>query len=153
VTAFLREAGPGDAAALAELHCACFEEGWDTQSFSRLLGQPGCFALVAVSEAETELQAFALFRVAADEAEILSLATHADARRGGFARALVERGVESAARRGARSIFLEAAEDNAPARALYASLGFRLAGRRKLYYARASGAKIDALVLRLDIPN
>jgi ribosomal-protein-alanine N-acetyltransferase len=152
VTAEIREAGAGDVPALAALHRICFEEAWDAAFFSRLLDQPGVFALAARDEAATELQAFALFRIAADEAEILSLATNPSARRRGAARRLVEQGAGLAFRGGARALFLEVAQDNAPAHALYGALGFRLTGRRKLYYARGLGPHVDALVLRLDLP-
>jgi [ribosomal protein S18]-alanine N-acetyltransferase len=56
--------------------------------------------------------------------------------------------VVEAQRRGAQTLFLEAAEDNAAARALYAAQGFVQIGRRTNYYRRASGL-VDALVLRL----
>jgi ribosomal-protein-alanine N-acetyltransferase len=52
-----------------------------------------------------------------------------------------------AARRGAREMFLEVAEGNAAARALYAGLGAAEAGRRRRYYPDGS----DALVLRLAL--
>jgi ribosomal-protein-alanine N-acetyltransferase len=54
-----------------------------------------------------------------------------------------------AVRRGAVEIFLEVAEPNAAARALYACAGAREVGRRPRYYA--DGA--DALVLRIDLPR
>jgi ribosomal-protein-alanine N-acetyltransferase len=48
---------------------------------------------------------------------------------------------------GARTVFLEVDENNAPARALYRRAGFADVGRRKSYYQ--SGA--NALVLRRDL--
>ena len=42
------------------------------------------------------------------------------------------------------------ADDNAPARALYAAHGFREIGRRKGYYAR-SGDSVDALMLAASL--
>ena len=48
-------------------------------------------------------------------------------------------------------LFLEVAEDNAAARALYATAGFAEAGRRRGYYAAADGGRRDALLLALDL--
>jgi ribosomal-protein-alanine N-acetyltransferase len=48
-------------------------------------------------------------------------------------------------------MFLEVAEDNLAARALYDGAGFAVAGRRRDYYGHADGSRSDALVLRLDL--
>jgi [ribosomal protein S18]-alanine N-acetyltransferase len=66
-------------------------------------------------------------------------------------RALVEHGAVEATRRGAARLFLEVAEDNTAARALYAQTGFVEAGRRVGYYARTDGSTADALVLARDL--
>jgi ribosomal-protein-alanine N-acetyltransferase len=49
--------------------------------------------------------------------------------------------------RGGRTMFLEVATRNAPARELYRQFGFIEVGRRRGYYADAS----DAVVLRMNI--
>jgi len=59
----------------------------------------------------------------------------------------VERVLDVLSGRGARQIYLEVRESNAPARRLYAAHGFREVGRRKEYYRRPVE---DAIVLRLD---
>jgi ribosomal-protein-alanine N-acetyltransferase len=92
-----------------------------------------------------------LVRLAADEAEILTLAVAPEARRRGRARALLKAAQAHAAAGGARRLVLEVAEDNAPARALYAAAGFGPVGRRRGYYDRAAGAAADALVLAKDL--
>jgi ribosomal-protein-alanine N-acetyltransferase len=56
--------------------------------------------------------------------------------------------VAEAQRQGARTLFLEVAQDNSAARGLYAAHGFVQIGRRANYYRRRSGL-VDALVLRL----
>jgi ribosomal-protein-alanine N-acetyltransferase len=57
-----------------------------------------------------------------------------------------------AARRGdAKRIFLEVAEDNEAALALYRKLGFQEVGRRKRYYARRDGEPADALTMALTL--
>jgi ribosomal-protein-alanine N-acetyltransferase len=84
-----------------------------------------------------------LLRVAADEAEILTIGV--TARRLGVGRALLVAGVEKVRALGAAKMFLEVAADNAAARGFYAQAGFVEVGRRPNYYANGA----DALVLRL----
>ncbi len=55
---------------------------------------------------------------------------------------------ETAARdRGAETAFLEVADGNAAARALYLAGGYAETGRRKGYYRSPEGRRIDALVM------
>ena len=91
-------------------------------------------------------------RVVADEAEILTLAVHPEARGRGQGARLVAEGVAAAGARGAYRIFLEVADDNASARAVYARAGFVEAGRRTAYYSRPDGSRADALLLSLNLP-
>ena len=53
--------------------------------------------------------------------------------------------------RAAAAVFLEVAEDNRAARALYRGAGLRLVGRRAGYYRRRGGPAATALVLRLEL--
>jgi [ribosomal protein S18]-alanine N-acetyltransferase len=138
----VRPASLGNAEALAALHAAAFAEPWDMPSLKALLAQPGAIAFWA------EAQGFVLIRSVADEAEILTLAVKPAARRRGIASALVSAGAEEAHRQGARTLFLEVAENNGAARALYTRLGFAAAGRRRDYY----GAGQDALLLKAQLP-
>jgi len=147
MTPLVRAADLSDADALARIHANCFDAAWDAQSFRRFLGKPGMLALVAKDAAENDLQAFILVQLAADESEIISLGTYASARRTGLAYALLIRAIADAAHRGAKAMYLEVAEDNAAALALYRRCGFTLQARRKSYYERPDSA-IDALVLR-----
>jgi ribosomal-protein-alanine N-acetyltransferase len=132
--------------ALARLHAeAGAEEAWSAASFAALLAAPGAFAL-------GDDRAFLLARVAADEAELLMLATHPGHRRRGLARALLAAFAAEAAARGAATGFVEVAEDNAPARALYAATGWRETGRRPGYYRRAGGAGAAAVLMARALP-
>lgn len=129
---------------LAALHATAFDSPWDAAAFAGLLGQDGVFPVETVD-------GFILMRAVADEAEILTLAVRPDARRAGQGTRLVAEGVAAASARGADRVFLEVADDNAAARALYAGAGFTEAGRRPRYYARPDGARIDALLLTLNL--
>ncbi|MGQ2991220.1 MAG: ribosomal protein S18-alanine N-acetyltransferase [Brevundimonas sp.] len=141
----LRALGLGDAEALAILHSAAFAAPWDAEALGDLLSQAGTVAI------GREGAGFILCRVVADEAEILTLATTPDARRRGLGRRLVEAAATEATGRGATRLFLEVAEDNVAARALYGRTGFVEIGRRRAYYARPEGRAMDALVLALDL--
>lgn len=129
---------------LAALHAQAFDRPWNTDEFAALLAQPGVFA-------EGSAEGFILIRVAADEAEILTLAVTPPARRAGLGGALVRAGVARARRDGAARLFLEVAEDNTAARALYDRLGFVEDGRRRGYYVRMNGPPADALILSLNL--
>lgn len=126
---------------LAALHAACFAEGWSRDFLGKLLGGAGVSAW-AIDDA-----AFLILRTAADEAEVLSIGTRPEARRQGHARALIQHGIDAVRMAGARRLFLEAAEDNAVAIALYRALGFAEVGRRRRYY----DGRIDAIVLALAL--
>lgn len=138
-------AGAGDAPALAALHAVSFGSGehWDAAAIGVLLGMPGVFGLHIPGAG------FVLARVAADEAEILTLAVIPPARRQGHAGALLAGAMAAALLLGATTMFLEVSAQNAAARGLYAQAGFTEVGRRGRYYADGS----DALVLRRPLAH
>ncbi len=105
-----------------------------------LLAMPGCFALA-------EADGLVLARVAADEAELLTIGVLPQARRRGVGLALLRAAGGEAARLGATRLFLEVATRNAPARALYAQAGLVEVGRRRRYYPDGD----DALVLAVPL--
>ena len=145
----LSEATARDAAALATLHAASFRHGWSDGEFERLLIERNVVAHRAM--AGRTLVGFILSRMAAGEAEILSVAV-VSARRGrGLAGALLNLHMRRLAGLGVRAMFLEVDEGNAPARRLYDRAGFREVGRRPGYYPRDSGNTVNALVLRRDL--
>jgi ribosomal-protein-alanine N-acetyltransferase len=134
-----------DLPALAALHARCFPATpWTQNALALLLAQPGSAGFLA--EREGKLFGFLLLRRAADEAEVLSLGVDPAMRRQGLARRLLAAG-ETWLGHGTAQLFLEVAERNLPALALYRGLGFRPVGRREKYYADGG----DALVLRRKV--
>lgn len=129
---------------LAALHAQCFTtpRPWSAREFSSILSH--AFLIEAP-------QGFLIGRTIADEAELLTLAISPDLRRQGAGMGLVLAFLGRVAGAGATEAFLEVAQDNAPARALYTQAGFTEAGRRKNYYTALDGAKSDALVLRCPL--
>ena len=136
---------------IARLHATLFDEAWDEAAVAALLAHPGSVALVACQGKQQEIGGFALAQIAADEAEILTLGVADDWRRLGIGLKLVEGIMRAAARGGAGSLFLEVADGNAAARALYARAGLVETGRRTGYYARAGGQREDAVVLKATL--
>lgn len=133
-----------DPARLAALHAEAFAAPWSEAEVADLLQQAGVFAV-------EEADGFILIRGVLDEAEILTLAVRPSARRIGLGGRLVGQGAVRAAQAGAVRLFLEVAEDNVAARALYERAGFAQIGRRKAYYAAPDGGRTDALVLGLNL--
>ena len=130
---------------LAALHAACFPKPWSAAAFTELMATAGTIALA--SRGEAGLAGLILVRAVEDEAEILTVAVHPQARREGLGRRLVEAAAKAAVGVGAKTLWLEVGVDNAAALALYAMTGFEAAGRRKGYYQHAGGTE-DALILR-----
>jgi len=140
-------------AVLAALHARCFPVGWPESTLADLLSLPGGFGLLAtvLDNGAAQPAGFALARVAADEAELLTIGVVPEAQRRGIARRLIAACAERAAGAGAAALFLEVGETNAAARALYDGLGFQEVGRRAAYYRQPDGRHEDALVMRRDL--
>ncbi|HTQ70467.1 MAG TPA: GNAT family N-acetyltransferase [Acidocella sp.] len=135
----ITEAGPAHAALLAALHGEVFpDESWGEAAFLALLGQPGVLGLVH------DGGGFLLLRVVLDEAEILTIGVVA--KRQGIGGALLREGLRRLRQASVRTLYLEVATGNAPARGLYEKLGFMATGLRKAYYQDGG----DALNMRLD---
>ncbi len=130
--------------ALADLHRAAFvtDRAWSADEFRALLDSPHCHL-------STARRGFAIWRAIAGEAELLTIATHPHHQRQGIARALMGEWMQAASTH-ADTAFLEVAEDNAPAIALYAAHHFDTVARRPRYYVRPT-TPVDALVMRAPL--
>ena len=125
------------------LHAAAFSHSrpWSAEEFTSLLSSPLCFT-------EGDSRCFALIRVVADEAELLTIATHPKHFRQGKARLCMDNWQEQATLRGATRAFLEVAADNVQARALYSKCGYEICGTRRAYYQRPNQISVDAMVMQ-----
>lgn len=118
---------------MADIHAASFDKGWGALEMSVHCAKDLCLGM------GEPLCAFIICSVAADQAEILTLATHPDARRTGLGRTLLAETVTALRDKQVTELFLEVAEDNLAARALYKGAGFSAIGRRPGYYRRPEG--------------
>lgn len=138
-----------DAQRLAQLHAASFHRSWGEGEFEGMIAERN--TLVHRLRLGRKIIGFAISRIGADEAEILSIAIDADKRGRGLSRNLLLTHLGHLAGRGVRRIFLEVEENNAPARRLYERCGFAVVGRRERYYQQASGEQLNALLMRRDL--
>jgi ribosomal-protein-alanine N-acetyltransferase len=137
-----------DAPKLAQLHGASFHRGWGEGEFEQMLAERN--TLVHRLRQGRKTIGFAVSRMAADEAEIMSIAVESKHRGRGLSRNLLLTHLGHLAGRGVRTVFLEVEENNQPARRLYDRTGFAVTGRRERYY-RQDGEQLNALIMRRDL--
>ena len=120
------------------------ESAWSAEDFVALGGPP--HAAMIVDDAFRD--GLLIMQMAADQAEILNFGVVPAAQRRGLGRELLSSAGKLAQELGMTSIFLDLAIDNAAAHALYMGSGYVEIGRRKKYYLRADGTRVDALLMR-----
>ena len=143
------DAGSRDVGAIARLHAASFRRGWSDGEIESMLADRNVVAHRATIG--RNFAGFIISRIAADEAEILSVAVAASYRGRAIARTLLRHHLGRLAAFGIRSVFLEVDEGNISALRLYRRAGFAEVGRREGYYPNATGKPVAALVLRRNL--
>ena len=137
-------------AAAAALHAqAGLPEAWDAGAFATLLAMPGAQGCLALDPETGAPVGLALWRVAADEAELLTICVSPASRRQGLGSVLLAAALDRVRARGAERMLLEVAADNGPARSLYGAHGFQACGLRPNYYRTTSGT-VDAEIMIRD---
>lgn len=131
--------------------CPTPPAGPDTDSFPAPPAGPNAdsFPAPPAEPGSDPLAGFAAFQLAGGEASLDTLAVAPALRRRGVGRCLLRAALEALAAQGAGCCFLEVRLSNAPAIALYQSLGFAAVGRRPGFY-RAPAE--DALIMRCPLP-
>lgn len=149
----VRPMAAADAEAMAALERDCFagaaHEPWSASMFLEELDPNAPAArLWWVAHDNGELIGFAGGMVVDKDIEILDVAVSRAHRREGIARKLLSHVSYDAQMLGCTTASLEVEADNEAAIALYGSLGFGEAGRRRGYYADG----VDALVMSAPLP-
>ena len=134
-----------DLAAASRVHGQSFETGWSEESLKAHIETDVCLGIF-----KPELMGFIIAKPAADQAEIITIAVSPERRGAGLGGALVAQSCRQLAGLGVEVLFLEVAEDNQPAIALYKACGFSPMGRRPAYYRR-EGGRVAALTYRKDL--
>lgn len=137
----------------ADVHAATFARPWTDGEIADLLHRSNVFGYAArpAQESGAALTGFVLVRLAADEAEVLTIAVSPDWQNYGVGRRLMDQVLAHAHRERLASIFLEVGDANKPALALYRRLGFVEVGDRPGYYRDGQGGRRRAIVMRRDL--
>lgn len=135
----LRVLLPEHAAEMSQIHAQCFNPSWPRSDFIDHIKRPsdltlGCF------EGQV-LCGYIILRLAADQAEILTLAIQPDSRRKGHGGQLISQAEILAKQDGIEIIFLDVAEDNRSAIKLYSRHHYQYYAKRPGYYRRLIGEK------------
>ena len=124
---------------LSNLHKKCFpNKSWSADDF-RDLKKSGCEIIVSQN-------GFIVYRVAVDEAEIITIGVNPEMRRKGIASAMITIVEKTIKNQGVKKLFLEVAANNTPGQKLYENSGFNVVGLRPKYYDG-----VDAILMSKDI--
>jgi len=153
--AALRPANLADAPDLSTIHAeGGFSGSWTTGDFESLLADKAVITEIAChSRAPAKLFGFVMSRIAADEAEILTIAIRRTHRGNGYGRRLLDTHLPRLAASGVKMLYLEVEEDNKPAITLYENTGFIVAGIRKTYYRKPDGRLANAIIMKRALTN
>lgn len=138
-----------DGPVAADLLARVFPDPWSAASLEELLNSSNVGGLKILQD--NALVGFVLYRVVADEAEILTLVVHPVIQGKGLGGHLLGGAMVQAIAGGAEEIFLEVATGNQAALGLYQAFGFEEVARRERYYG-ATGEDAVIMKCRLSPP-
>ncbi|YCI82159.1 ribosomal protein S18-alanine N-acetyltransferase [Enterobacteriaceae bacterium] len=138
---------PSDLAAAYAIEKRSHAFPWSEKTFASNQGER---YLNLRLEVDGQLAAFAITQVVLDEATLFNIAVDPAYQRRGLGRALLEQLITQLEQRDVFTLWLEVRASNAPAIALYESLGFNEATVRRNYYPTADGRE-DAIVMALPL--
>ena len=131
-----------DAKKIAELEEKIFSDPWSEAALLSYINTS------FTAELDGELAAYLISSLIAPEGELYRIAVAEKFRTRGIGKALLTYAIAELSARGLRSFYLEVREQNAPARALYRSFGFRECGIRRGYYKNPTD---NAILMVYDI--
>lgn len=149
----LEHAASAHAHQLADIHAKTFARPWTDGEFHGLINEAAVtgFVLRPPSSTGKPPVGFLLARMAAGEAEILTVAVTPRWQGYGCGAKLVAACLQWAHAHRLQSVFLEVEENNQSAITLYRKASFAVVGNRKDYYRHGDGSRSSALVMRRDL--
>jgi ribosomal-protein-alanine N-acetyltransferase len=140
-----------DADAIAGLHAQGFHHGWSREDFASYIIATHETPVLVACDARRRIAGFLMLRLAADEAELITVAVDARWRNKGVGAALLKAALDDLVMTPARRLFLEVAADNPAAIRLYDRHGFARISERQGYYRRPDGQPATAIVMARDL--
>lgn len=122
---------------VAELDAGIFgRDAWSEEFFWSQMAAPGASFFVVLDGVSDDapVLGFAGLAVSGPQAEVLTIASHPEARGRGIGRTLLAHLIAEARVAGCEVVHLDVRADNEAALGLYASFGFTELGRRAGYY-------------------
>lgn len=129
-----------DVKSVVQIEKECFSHPWSEASIYEELDNPLSFTVVAVSSQKSQncenedAAGFINARIINDEVYINNIAVKKEFKRKGIGKGLLSALEKKAGEVNASFITLEVRESNLPAISLYASFGYKIAGKRKKFY-------------------
>ncbi|RZO68239.1 MAG: GNAT family N-acetyltransferase [Parvularculaceae bacterium] len=141
----IEPAAPHDFALIDAIEKVAFgAASWGSGDVAQTARIDGVSTLLARGETSHDVSGFLLWRMAGEDAEILTIGVLPTDRRKGIGAALVRKCLDACEIAGARRLILEVAADNRSALALYHSLGFEEFAHRPRYYRNGADALLMA---------
>lgn len=140
---------PADLDDVVALEYSVYPHPWTRTNFADSL-KNGYHAWV-LRDASGTLLGYFLVMAVVDEAHLLNVAVAAPWQGKGLGHFLLNQAVACARGLGMESMLLEVRPTNVRALDIYRRYGFAEIGRRKGYYPAASGAREDAIVMRMSL--
>ncbi len=141
----IRQVTQSEAEILTYIHEKCFPRYWNRQAFTDFFAVKDTFAFLVEEGAEPI--AMTVYRVALDQADVMTIGVLPQWRRRGIAKMLVGKIISDCKDLGVKKLFLEVEDGNSAGLRLYEQYGFEHISRRKLYYKQLDGSLTDALVM------
>lgn len=147
----IRLAVPQDAQALGTLIAQTLASPWSPETVARELAAPLTRVWLSVDDSprQSAVSGYLVCHRVVSELEVHAVGVAASHRQRGIAARLFGKALDWAEKEGLEAIGLEVAAGNAPALALYRSLGFMVVGARPRYYPNGE----EALLLERPIDS
>ncbi len=130
---------------LAKMEERCFSDPWSKEMLSDCLRYPHYHTFLA--EEGGQVCGYGILIALFEDGEVANIAVDAPYRGRGIGRALMQAMHQRAKSLGGVRALLEVRESNAPAIALYESLGYCAYGKRKNYYGDGENAILMEAIL------
>lgn len=121
-----------DAESIYEIGTICFSDAWRMETV--LHDMEGSHSEYFVARLDDRVIGYGCFWFIADEGQLVNIGVRPEFRKQGIGALILEKGIEEAAFRHMRTMFLEVRVSNEAAQNLYKKYDFQIAGLRKKVY-------------------